>query len=63
MKELLFYERQKEIITQEMLLSLFPFTAFTHFGFAITTRMLRISRMLNTGTQYYPVDSMVSKDG
>ena len=38
--------------------SLFPFTAFTHLGLAMTTRIPRFSRMLNTGTQYFPVDSM-----
>ena len=38
--------------------SLFPFTAFTHLGLAITTRTPRFSSMLNTGTQYFPVDSM-----
>ena len=38
--------------------SLFPFTALTHFGLAITTRMSRFSRILKTGTQSFPVDSM-----
>ena len=32
--------------------------SFTHLGLAMTTRMLRFSRMLKTGTQYFPVDSM-----
>lgn len=34
------------------------FTAFTHLGLAIMTRIPHFSRMLNTGTQYFPVDSM-----
>ena len=38
--------------------SLLPFTAFTYLGLAIVTRIPRSSRMLNTGTQYLPVDSI-----
>ena len=32
--------------------------SFDPFGFAMTTRMPRFSRILNTGTQYFPVDSI-----
>ena len=38
--------------------SLFHFTAFTHLRLVITTRIPRFSRILNTGTKYFPVDSM-----
>ena len=42
----------------DLVSSLLPFTAFTHLVLAMVTRIFRSSRILNTGTQYFPVDSM-----
>ena len=42
--------------------SLFHFTAFTHLGLVITTRIPRFSRILNTGTKYFPVDSLQTSE-
>lgn len=46
------------IYLESLVSSLLPFTTFTHFGLAMVTRRPHSSRMLNTGTQYLPVDSM-----